>query len=613
MHDSFSLPDFTRRHLLPFLAVFLVPIGSLWFFKHIEQDYDRKILDSVRNQVIQDTTLNPEQRRELIRQWERHPASQVLATESQASARLRAQFRDVGTDYSIFRWNLIIAWVCLITVVVALVMGGLCLLFAFQSNRSQYWSLRIGLPVLQTTAAIEVVGQGILIGFLSYWVTVHFFESYSPKFVGAMCVAVAIMVGSILKVMFKSVDVTSEAEGEELTERDAPHVWQRVRQMAEFLGTQPPDLIVVGIDASFYVTENPVRLAGQIETGRMLYMSLPMLKKMTVEEADSVLGHELAHFSGDDTFWSRRIAPLIRKFDAYMSALDDGLGVVVGGFLGTFWKLYQLSLGKVSRAREFRADQIGASVSSPAAMVRALIKVTSYCEYRARTEQSVIDSGTVNKELCLAQQLEEGFPAFMKRFVDSRKVIMSEVSHPFDSHPTLEQRMQNLGITTYSALSDSALSAPVTLTWYNAIPRAAEIEASMWAEHQGYIQNVQAEDIAWRTIPKTQEQLDQVIAHFPLRMFMNKEGSSVVLEHDQLTLPTEPLPIPFGRIDEVTTEAHLDFRGSNRYTIHYRDEQGKKRKVMVVVSLFKDAMGNLEEAFDRYFSRYKQAQARSAR
>lgn len=245
-------------------------------------------------------------------------------------------------------------------------------------------------------------------------------------------------------------------------------------------------------------------------------------------------------------------------------------------------------------------------------MVRALIKVTSYCEYRAQTERSAINSNTVNRELRLAQQLEEGFPAFMKRFVDSQKVITSEVFHPFDSHPTLEQRIQSLGITSYAALSDSALSAPVTLTWHNAIPRAAEIEASMWAERQGYIQNVQAEDIAWRTIPKTQEQLDQVISHFPLRMFMNKEGSTAVLEHDQLTLPTEPLPIPFSRIDEVTTEAHLDFRGSNRYTIHYRDEQGNKRKVMAVVTLFRDAESSLEEAFDRYFSRYKQAQARSA-
>lgn len=612
MDGSFSLPGFAKRHLLPFLAVFLVPGFSLWFFKHVERDYDEKILVSVSKQVMQDTSLSVERQRELISQWEQHPVSELLATNNPQAAGLRAQFGELSARLTIFRWNRVIAWVCLVTVVVAVVMVGACLLFAFRSNRSQYWSLRIGLPVLQTTAAIEVVGQGILVGFLSYWVPVHFAASFSPKFVGVMGVAAVIMVGGILKVMFTSVDMTGEVEGEELTERDAPHVWQRVRQMAEFLKTEPPDLIVVGVAASFYVTENPMRLEGRIETGRKLYMSLPMLKMMTVEEADCVLGHELAHFSGDDTFWSRRVAPLIRKFDAYLDALDDGLGVVVGGFLGTFWKLYQLSLGKVSRDREFRADQIGASVSSPAAMVRALVKITSYCEYRARTEQSVIDAGKVDKELRLAERLEEGFPAFMSRFVNSREVIRSEVSHPFDSHPTLEKRMQNLGITTYAALTDPALSAPVVMTWHNAIPRAAEMEASMWAERQQFIQGVQAEDIAWRTMPATQEQTDQVVAHFPLRMFMNREGAAAVLEHDQLTLPAEPAPIRFSQIKEVTTEAHLDFRGSNRYTLHCRDEQGKMRKVMVVVSLFKDSDGSLEEAFDRYFSRYKQAQARNA-
>ena len=612
MTDSSSFSDFAKRHLLPFLAVFLVPCFSLWFFTYIERDYDEKILATIRKQVMQDTSLSSGQRLALISQWERQPVSQLLVTQDEENARLRDQFSDVSTRYSIFRWNIVIAWVCLITVLVALVMVGTCLLFAFQSNRSQYWSLRLGLPVLQTTATIEVLGQGILIGFLSYWVTAHFLERFSPKFIGIMGVAVAVMVASILKVMFKRLDLTNEVEGEELTEAEAPHVWQRVRQMAAHLGTEPPDFIVVGIEASFYVTENPVRLAGRIETGRMLYLSLPMLKKMTVEEADCVLGHELAHFSGDDTFWSRRIAPLIRRFDAYLTALDNGLGVVVGGFLGAFWKLYQQSLGKLSRAREFRADQIGASVSSPAAMVRALIKVTSYCAYRARTEQAVINASTVNKELRLAEQLDQGFPQFMERFVNSSEVIISEVQHPFDSHPTLKLRMQNLGITTFSALTDPALSAPVVLTWHNAIPRAAEIEASMWAERQELIQNVQAEDIAWRTMPTTQEQVEQVEAHFPMRVFMHKDGSAAVLEHDQLTLPTEPMPIRLSRIESVESEARLDFRGSNRYTILYRDEQGKQRKAMTVVSLFKDAEGSLEEAFDRYYSRYKLAQSRWA-
>jgi hypothetical protein len=162
MSGSSSRFEFAKRHLLPFFAVFLIPGFSLWFFKHIERDYDAKILASVSKQVLKDNSLSPEERREVISQWESRPVSQLLATEDQGNARLRAQFSDMSTPYSIFRWNRVIAWVCLITVLVALVMVGGCLLFAFQSNRSQYWSLRLGLPVLKTTAVIEVLGQGIL-------------------------------------------------------------------------------------------------------------------------------------------------------------------------------------------------------------------------------------------------------------------------------------------------------------------------------------------------------------------------------------------------------------------------------------------------------------------
>lgn len=222
----------------------------------------------------------------------------------------------------------------------------------------------------------------------------------------------------------------------------------------------------------------------------------------------------------------------------------------------------------------------------------------------------MIDASKVNKDLRLADQIEQGFPQFMDRFVNSREVVISELPHPFDSYLTLEQRMQNLGIATFVALTDKELSAPVTLTWHNAIPRATEIEAEMWKERQQLIQDVQSQDIAWRTMPKTQEEVDHVVAHFPMRVFMHENGSAAVLEHDQLTLPTEPAPIALSRIESVTSQAHLDFRGSNRYTIVYRDEQGVKHKVMVVVSLFKDAEGNLEEAFDRHHGRYQLAQVR---
>src|SRR5205814_778749 len=117
--------------------------------------------------------------------------------------------------------------------------------------------------------------------------------------------------------------------------------------------------------------------------------------------ADAVLGHELAHFSGQDTLWSRKISPLTAKFAIYLGLLSNGMSLIVAHFMHLFWKLYGLSIKKLSRAREFRADRLGSEIVSKDAMKRALVKITSYCEYRAKTEAAILEKERVDQELNL--------------------------------------------------------------------------------------------------------------------------------------------------------------------------------------------------------------------
>lgn len=70
-----------------------------------------------------------------------------------------------------------------------------------------------------------------------------------------------------------------------------------------------------------------------------------------------------------------------------------------------FWKLYQFSLGRMSRSREFRADGIGASHGSPEALARALVKIGACCEYRGKTENDIIAKREMEAELQLADLL----------------------------------------------------------------------------------------------------------------------------------------------------------------------------------------------------------------
>ena len=63
---------------------------------------------------------------------------------------------------------------------------------------------------------------------------------------------------------------------------DYPALWDMAEQCADVVGSAPPDNILVGMSANFYVTENPVSLLGQwrspVVDGRTLYVSAPLLR-----------------------------------------------------------------------------------------------------------------------------------------------------------------------------------------------------------------------------------------------------------------------------------------------------------------------------------------------
>jgi Zn-dependent protease with chaperone function len=322
-----------------------------------------------------------------------------------------------------------------------------------------------------------------------------------------------------------------------LSEADAPTLWQRVREMAEKLATAAPDRIVVGVEPNFFVTEHPVALTAGTQEGRTLYLSLPMLKILRVDEADAILGHELAHFSGEDTLWSRKIAPLRAKFALYLQALGHGLSLVIAHFMHAFWKLYGLSMNRLSRQREFRADQIGAELTSKDAAKRALIKVTSYCDFRSATERAILEQEKVDQGLDLALKLEQGYPAFLASFSTNTKAVEERVPHPFDSHPTLSNRLEHLGFDPREALLDRDVQQPVGDSWYRAIIAAETLEKQLWAEQQKALLAYHMQDLLWRLLPTSEENIALLREHFPRVVFVRKSGNGeATVEFDRLHL-----------------------------------------------------------------------------
>ncbi len=600
---KFSKIGFVKSYLVPVLIIFLIPGFSLWFFNHVEKSFDRDIRESLISQIKTEPDMTQEERESAMKFYERVPVSRIMASNKPEAKHLQEQFKSVRTRYAIFRWMKRTSLICLLTGIVAFMAAGVGVLFSSRSQKAQYWSLRIGWNVLRWFALIQVVGQGALSIALSFWITAFWFERYSIKLIAVAAILACSAVALLVKAIFHKVVTESQFEGRLLTREVAPSLWQRVSEMAQKMAIAPPDNIFVGIDDNFFVTEHPVKVGEQRFQGRTLFMSLSLLKALSRAEADAVLGHELAHFSGEDTLYSKRISPLLGKYVNYLGALyHGGISRPVFHFMHFFWNLYQTSLGKISREREFRADRIGSEVTSPQDMSNALIKIAAYCRYRNKVEKTLFEKEENMETMDVFTRIEKGFPEFMTACVNGTELAESGTPHPFDSHPPLAGRLKNLGLDSESALRSAGSLPAVTDSWFSAIENAEQIEAEQWKAFEQSFHKAHQETLAWRFKPEGDAEVAHVVKYFPELAFSTAKGLTATLDYEKLRISGWDAPIAFSTITTCRMEESL---GRQKLVIDYQSEgQTKKQNRKISFKDFTTAEKNFLESFQKYYGRH---------
>ncbi|MCL4139600.1 UNVERIFIED_CONTAM: hypothetical protein GTU68_056207 [Idotea baltica] len=121
---------------------------------------------------------------------------------------------------------------------------------------------------------------------------------------------------------------------------------------------------------------------GANKNNALVAVSTGLLENMTREEAEAVMGHEIAHVANGDMITLTLIQGVVNTFvlilaRALAMAIDRngrGIGYYVGYFGGqiVFGFLASIVVAYFSRIREFKADQGGAKYSSSQNMINAL-------------------------------------------------------------------------------------------------------------------------------------------------------------------------------------------------------------------------------------------------
>jgi len=173
------------------------------------------------------------------------------------------------------------------------------------------------------------------------------------------------------------------------TPRTPTEQWlvQTVARQAQAAGIKMPEVAIwESPDVNAFAT-------GMSKNSSLIAVSTGLLQKMTREEAEAVLGHEMAHVANGDMVTLALIQGVVNTFVLFLSrvighTVDRVIFRTENGHGPAFWVtviIADLVLGILasiivmwfSRQREFRADTGGARLAGRGAMIAALERLAS--------------------------------------------------------------------------------------------------------------------------------------------------------------------------------------------------------------------------------------------
>ncbi|MDG4804831.1 M48 family metallopeptidase [Micromonospora sp. WMMD980] len=187
---------------------------------------------------------------------------------------------------------------------------------------------------------------------------------------GKLLLPLVVALGAVGVGMWKAIRTRNEpAPGLVLDERAAPRLWATVRELATAVGTRAPDEIRLVPEVNAAVGEQS-RLLGLVGGRRTLYVGLPLLQAMRMDQFRSVLAHELGHYSGRHT----RLGGV-----AYRGrlAIEETIERIsprnpIGWVFKGYSLLYLMVDNAASRRQELEADRASVALAGTEAATSAL-------------------------------------------------------------------------------------------------------------------------------------------------------------------------------------------------------------------------------------------------
>ncbi|MFK8258649.1 M48 family metallopeptidase [Erwinia sp. AnSW2-5] len=587
------------------VTLFLIPTITLVFAEYgtrqLDQEYSEIFIDDARGQN-QDVN-------KLTAFLQQNPPSSVCGAVPDDLLDYQAAVCAEKSELWQFWMMDKVAFWTMVGGVVMLLMIVLFSALAFKNRQGQLQSLTLARPFLMLASALEVLVQGGMLVWLSFWGTAFFTQTYYPKLVMAMGLLVLVAMFYMIRGIFKKLPGEEGVEGEVVTREAAPELWARIDALASQVGTTPPDHIIAGIDTNFYVTESSLSVNEQVLHGRKLYVSIPLLRQLTTAQADGVMVHELTHLHEGDTASGALLGPKLHRFDQYIHLMSKDVSTLVVFYpLCLYRMLFELAWQRNSREREFVADRSAANLITPAAIVESLIKISAYASYRSEVEQMLFDNKTLHgNELGISQAIALGLPQHVNSPDFIGMMREQNVPHPFDSHPPLADRMRNVGYTVEETGYAAIAAEQPAESWVDLMPVAADIEQQLWQKYEQDFSSAHEQSLAWRYQPEGEEETALVLKHFPPAAWTLKDGSQIEIIYQGIVQPGTAELLPWDNIKNINVIRR--FGTDVLYLQHVQPNAAGKKRSEIRLPGLKNDIEVFKYTLSHYWQRHQTMRA----
>lgn len=285
---------------------------------------------------------------------------------------------------------------------------------------------------------------------LSAFIALVVFIAVKFKLNGALGRILFVLLGLIVLLARSLFMKVPEPEGIYVERKDVPKLFEIIDDVSNKVNAPKIDKVLINDELNAGIVQRPKLGILGFNTS-YLEIGIQLMMALSEEELRAVLAHELGHISNNHGKFGNWIYKVNSTWYRISEIFEDRKGVfLIKRFFNWYIPMYNIYSHIILRKQELEADKFSVKVANSKITANSILNIVVKTNYMDKIFWTNIQKKAIDRE----QPIDNIYEIIMKNLkeeldddfkVKSIRKIIALVEDPFDTHPPLVQRLEEIG------------------------------------------------------------------------------------------------------------------------------------------------------------------------